>query len=159
MQKLIKKYWHKDKTKKNVYKILCCSYKDVSFSRYFKKHTNVTTIGENLKYAGVEVCQDIISNQKINNKYDLVLARHIVEHTFNLNKFFNSLKKISNQNSIFYFEVPDAEKLLISKDYNLIWEDHTNYFTLDTFKNLLKKKILKYYHKKKFTNPSKILFA
>ena len=95
------------------------------------------------------MCQDIISNQKINDKYDLVLARHIVEHTFNLNKFFNSLKKISNQNSIFYFEVPDVEKLLISKDYNLIWEDHTNYFTLDTFKNLLKKKNFKILSQKK----------
>ena len=153
MQKLIKKYWYKDKTKKNVYKTLCCSYKDVSFSRYFKKYTDVTTIGENLKYAGVEVCQDIISNQKINDKYDLVLARHIVEHTFNLNKFFNSLKKISNQNSIFYFEVPDVEKLLISKDYNLIWEDHTNYFTLDTFKNLLKKKNFKILSQKKIHQP------
>ena len=33
-----------------------------------------------------KLCHNL-SNQKINDKYDLVLARHIVEHTFNLNKF------------------------------------------------------------------------
>ena len=148
IQKAIKKI-NKNKSKK----ILCCSYKDNSLSEYFKKDSKIYQIGNNLKYSGVEVCQDIISNKKFNQKFDLIIARHIVEHVFDLDKFFISLEKISTNDTLIYFEVPDVEKLLKIRDYNLIWEDHTNYFTINSFENFLLNKNFKIIYKKKINQP------
>ena len=128
---------------------MCCSYKDYSLSEFFKKNSQIYKIGNDLKHSGVEVCQHLISKKKFNQKFDLIISRHIVEHVFDLDKFFISLEKISTKDTLIYFEVPDVEKLLKIKDYNLIWEDHTNYFTLNSFEDFLLKKNYQIVYKKK----------
>jgi hypothetical protein len=137
IEKKIKKYLLKENISKKNIRILSCSYKDISLSKYFRGYGLNKVIGKNLKYSGVEICQKIISYENIGKNYNLVLARHIIEHVFNLKKFFKSLKKVTTSQSIFFFEVPDIEKLIVNKDYNLIWEDHLSYFTNLSFKNLL----------------------
>ena len=138
--------------KKIFLKILCCSFKDISLSNFFSNNSRVSVIGGN-KQNGIEICQDIITKKKIKQKYDLVLARHILEHAFDYNKFLKSLKNISKLNTLFYFEVPDVQKLIVNKDYNLLWEDHINYFTFNTFQELLNENGFTILYKKKIIQP------
>jgi hypothetical protein len=101
------------------------------------------TIAANVDAAGVEVVQNYISNEAFSNSgndyhYDIILIRHILEHTYDSESFLQSLKKLAHKNSYLVFEVPDCSLLFSSCDYTAIWEDHTLYFTPSTFKAFLK---------------------
>jgi len=101
------------------------------------------TISPDVDTAGVEVVQDYISSNAFcesgtDDQYDIILIRHILEHTYNPAHFLESLKKTAHKNSYLVFEVPDCSLLFSSYDYTAIWEDHTLYFTPLTFKALLR---------------------
>ena len=79
-------------------------------------------------------------------KVDFLVARHVLEHAPNTEKFMNSMKKLLNPNGYLLFEVPDCSTQLEYFDYTMLWEEHTLYFTSDIFKNYFKY----YYTKLKF---------
>jgi hypothetical protein len=92
---------------------------------------------------GVEIVQDYLSSKsssldQTNRKYDIILARHILEHTYDSKSFLDSLKKLAHKQTYFIFEVPDCSLVFSSCDYTAIWEDHTIYFTPSTFKTFIK---------------------
>ncbi len=98
---------------------------------------------EDFETVGVETVQDYISSKTFNHtlksdRYEIILIRHILEHTYNPESFLKSLKKMAHKNSYYVFEVPDCSLLFSSCDYTAIWEDHTLYFTPSTFKSFLK---------------------
>lgn len=70
-------------------------------------------------------------------QFDIVIARQVLEHITNLNDFISGISYILKENGVICFELPDflwnAEYL----DYSL-WEEHVNYFCLETLRNLLK---------------------
>lgn len=90
---------------------------------------------------GIESVQGEFTLDKIkefvkkNGKYDLVIARHILEHCYNPSEFISSLKLLANENGYIIFEVPDTEYSFENKIYTALWEEHTIYFTPKTFKN------------------------
>jgi len=131
--------------------ILGISYKeDTTLARFgalgFSKIRRLPipdTILENLDRAGVEIVQNYVSSKSFSEKctddhYDIILIRHILEHTYDSVSFIESLKKLAHKNSYLVFEVPDCSLLFSSYDYTAIWEDHTMYFTPSTFKAFLK---------------------
>lgn len=65
------------------------------------------------------------------NKFDVIISRHVLEHIKNLRDFFDSLNIILKQNGILIIEVPDFQTNLDFTDYAL-WEEHVNYFTIET---------------------------
>jgi hypothetical protein len=68
---------------------------------------------------------------------NLLIARHILEHTNNPRKFLQDLKRISSPRAIIILEVPDNKKNLEQKDYTMPWIEHTQYYTEETFKRAL----------------------
>jgi hypothetical protein len=73
----------------------------------------------------------------IHQKYgvpDLIIVRHILEHTHDTLGFMSALKKLVNPSGYIIFEVPDCTKGFEKLDYTTIWEEHTLYFTDATFK-------------------------
>ncbi len=64
---------------------------------------------------------------------DVVIARHILEHSYNPSGFIEALKILTNPNGHIILEVPDTSYSLEKGIYTAIWEEHTMYFTSVTF--------------------------
>lgn len=70
--------------------------------------------------------------------YDIIVCRQVLEHISNLEEFMISVEYYLNDNGCFVIEVPDSSCQLDYMDYAL-WEEHVNYFTLNTLQTLLRK--------------------
>jgi hypothetical protein len=64
---------------------------------------------------------------------DVVIARHIWEHTFDSAEFLRALQGLLSPGGYLVLEVPDCERALTTCDYTTVWEEHTLYFTPATF--------------------------
>ncbi len=127
------------------------SYKEISTLKRFKRVGFRNTwyldmkkdLDINDSKSNLETIQEKIS--KINNKKvlkikkkkaDILIARHILEHSYDTINFIKSLKDLIKKNGYLVFEVPDCRDSLKSRDYTSIWEEHILYFTENTLKRL-----------------------
>lgn len=133
--------------KKNIFGI---SFKDDSLIKRIKKITkNVNNIKSSRElglpvtgaclYKLFEFCNyenigRIIQNQ---GKADILLVRHILEHSWNIRIFIETLKLFLKKDGIVIFEVPDSERGLKTGMQTLLWEEHASYFTKDSLFNFL----------------------
>lgn len=78
-------------------------------------------------------------------KFDLIVIRHVLEHIVNLDDFFSGINLLLKDDGMLVIEIPDGEMNLTYFDYAL-WEEHVNYFTLQTLSNLLAKHSLSVVH-------------
>lgn len=69
--------------------------------------------------------------------FDLVIARHVIEHVSDLEGFFSALTSLLRPSGFVLLEVPDFGFCMRHLDYTALWEQHLNYFSLDTFRLLL----------------------
>jgi SAM-dependent methyltransferase len=69
--------------------------------------------------------------------FDLVIARHVIEHVADLHGFFAGMKQVLRPRGYVLLEVPDFEFCMKSLDYSALWEQHLNYFTFGSFNMLL----------------------
>lgn len=98
-------------------------------------------LGADTAFGGVETVQLMLTAKtakKIAEKYgkfDIVVARHILEHVYNISEFTSAVKELLNPEGIVLFEAPDYTKPFELLDYSSIWEEHISYFTPETFKN------------------------
>ena len=63
----------------------------------------------------------------------IVIARHILEHAANPRRFAAALAELMAPEGYLIVEIPDCEKALAVCDYTTVWEEHTLYFTSQTF--------------------------
>lgn len=68
---------------------------------------------------------------------DLLIARHIVEHAASPRHLMAALSGLLSPNGYLVLEVPDCTANLERQDYSMIWEEHTAYFTPETFPGVL----------------------
>tara|TARA_B100000315_G_scaffold124342_1_gene114323 strand:- start:2450 stop:3649 length:1200 start_codon:yes stop_codon:yes gene_type:complete len=94
--------------------------------------------------AGIETLQEVIIHSDVldsilskHGKSDIVIARHILEHSYDIKNFMNAIKRLVSKSGYVVFEIPDCTKVFNSLDYSTIWEEHIIYFTPETFKNTL----------------------
>ncbi len=91
--------------------------------------------------AGVESIQrqlTVVRAREIAQKYgkaDALIVRHILEHVYDVGQFLLVLKELLKPEGHMILEVPDCSRQLELLDYSTIWEEHTIYFTPETFKN------------------------
>ena len=166
LDKLVKKISNlKNISKSSI--IAGVSYKEISTLNRFKKigFNNTWTLDMkkdlniNDSKLNLETIQDKISKintKKIvsrNKKADVLIARHILEHSYNTVNFIKSLKNLINYDGYLIFEVPDCKDSFISSDYTSIWEEHILYFTEESLKKLLVNQGLKvkYFEKYKYS--------
>ncbi|MCQ8782823.1 class I SAM-dependent methyltransferase [Mangrovibrevibacter kandeliae] len=69
--------------------------------------------------------------------YDVVLARHILEHAEDARRFMFAIDALLAPGGVAVIEVPDCRANLERQDYTMIWEEHVSYFTGETFAQLL----------------------
>lgn len=64
-------------------------------------------------------------------KFDLLIIRQVLEHIADLDRFRLSIQSILKPGGYIAIEVPDSWLNLSEPDYTL-WEEHVNYFTLES---------------------------
>ena len=74
--------------------------------------------------------------KKLNIKFDIIILSHVIEHFQDFKNDMLDIKKFSNENSLFYIEVPSMDL-----KYNLdqLQNAHNFYFTKNSFLYHLKK--------------------
>ena len=91
-------------------------------------YANVETIQERLTFKQSE---EIVRRR---GKAHIVIARHLIEHAFNVRDFLRAVKNLLHPKGYLILEIPDCQRALENLDYTTIWEEHTLYFTPATFK-------------------------
>jgi len=84
---------------------------------------------------------------------DLIVARHILEHAPDTQKFLESIKQLLKPGGYIVFEVPDCSLQLRTCDYTMLWEEHMIYFVPDTLKNSFNYTPFNLFHYKKYPYP------
>lgn len=93
--------------------------------------------------ANVETYQSVLTPavaQQICQNYgaaDVMIVRHVVEHSYNLPVFLESIRALIKPDGYIVWELPDCERALATGDCTTVWEEHIFYFTSFTFKFLL----------------------
>lgn len=91
---------------------------------------------------GFDVVKEFLSPElserltKKRGKFDLVISRQNFEHIADLQGVARSLDVLLKPNGYVLIELPNFECNLRCLDYSL-WEEHVNYFTIDTLKHFL----------------------
>jgi len=91
-------------------------------------------LGVTERGVGAETIQDRLRPGVAKKKTDVLLVRHIFEHTHRTLEFVAALKEFVNPGGYILFEIPDAEKALDLCDYSTMWEEHVFYFTPATYR-------------------------
>lgn len=68
---------------------------------------------------------------------DLIVARHVLEHAEAPWHFLAGLAELLAPGGYLVIEVPDCRANLERRDYTMIWEEHTLYFTPETVPQVL----------------------
>ncbi len=69
--------------------------------------------------------------------YDLLLARHIAEHSDLLSQSITEWRSQISPNGFIYLEVPDASQAIKTGDVTVLWEQHRLYFSSLTLRRAL----------------------
>ncbi len=72
------------------------------------------------------------------HEFDCVVTRQVLEHISDLDDFMKGLHWILNENGLLVIEIPDQGMNYEHLDYSF-WEEHINYFTINTARQLLQK--------------------
>lgn len=89
--------------------------------------------------AGVETIQAQISSGVLSQRaehlgrYQVVVARHILEHAHDLRRFVGELRRLLTADGYSIFEIPDFTGSVRGGNYSTLWEEHVVYFTKTTF--------------------------
>jgi len=89
--------------------------------------------------ANIETVQKLVSPAtmaaiaKKHPPADLLIVRHITEHTEDLQAFMAGLAELVAPNGLLMLEIPDCSSSLELGEYCMIWEEHSLYFTPETF--------------------------
>ena len=68
---------------------------------------------------------------------DLVVATHMLEHAQEPKEVLCNLMRCAAEDALFVFEVPCLEQMLQGYRFDRIFHQHLQYFSLESFKNLL----------------------
>lgn len=71
--------------------------------------------------------------------FDVIIANNVLNHSNDPFEFVNSVSDILNKNGYFVFEVPYWLNLVKKKQFDQIYHEHINYFTVKSIQHLLKK--------------------
>ncbi len=119
---------------------------DTTISRFQKRGFHRTwridperDLGISDRAAGVETIQEKLTSETARTishregKFDLLVVRHMLEHTHDLRRFLNGIIELLRPGAYVVFEVPDCVKAFALCDYSILWEEHLSYFTPETF--------------------------
>ena len=83
---------------------------------------------------GIKNIGNDINDLKVNQKFDVIICSHVLEHVSNLKFIVSKLRSHLNKNGIIYVEVPSEIKAGIALETDPV--THINFFTKSSLANL-----------------------
>lgn len=80
------------------------------------------------------LCRDAVAKV---GKFDLVIARQVLEHIVDFENFFECVKLALRDDGLLFIDVPDFTPGSSVGDLSVLWEEHVSYFTEATLLALL----------------------
>ncbi len=80
-----------------------------------------------------------ISSEKLQSKYDLIIANNVFNHSNDPIDFLKGVKQSLSQNGIFVFEVPYWLDTIKDYRFDQIYHEHVSYFNVKSAKKILNK--------------------
>ena len=77
-------------------------------------------------YLNNEIAEQIIAD---NGRFDIVIARHVLEHVPDFISFLASATNLMKNDGLLVLELPDVDEGFCIGNPVIIWEEHVNYFT------------------------------
>ncbi len=71
------------------------------------------------------------------NRAEIVVCRHLLEHAYDLRAFLDGLSHLLAPGGQVLIEVPNCERPMQTYDYTILWEEHVHYFTPDSLRSTL----------------------
>ena len=130
-------------------KTLGLSYRDGRHAEILSDKFGVTQIDfidyqplTSEKYCRIETFQHLITEKievilKVYGKFDFIIANRILHHVHQPKSFLSAISNMLTDDGYVFFEVPDCQGGFTDKDYTMLFEEHTLYFTKNSFFNLL----------------------
>ena len=121
------------------------SYKDISLAdKIHRDNFTSSLIWEDKDL--LSISRSLINKNKSKNihkveRFDLILARHVLEHLSNPIVLIESLRSMIKKNGIIYFEIP-SPVFMIERGLLFFIEEHTSYFSIKSLKKFSKNIIL-----------------
>ena len=110
LDKLIKKVTNKLNLDKKCL-IRGFSYKDNSLIDRFKEiGFRNSKLLLSLENKTIHNYLEIFHKMNFSEKYDFLIFRHSIEHSYNIQKTFSKISQLTNDNSYILFEIPDVKK-------------------------------------------------
>jgi SAM-dependent methyltransferase len=81
-----------------------------------------------------DLCRDAVAHA---GKFDLVMARQVLEHLVDFENFFECVKLALRDDGLLFIDVPDFAPGSAVGDVSVLWEEHVSYFTEPTLLALL----------------------
>lgn len=91
--------------------------------------------------------------------FDLIMVRQVLEHVTGLEEFREALKVCLKPGGYCFIEVPNFDFALDASDYSHIWEEHSNYFTMQTLRRFYHDAGLRVAHMETATFSGEIIIA
>lgn len=82
------------------------------------------------------------NSKKIKNKIgkvDVIISNNVLNHSNDVLDFIRGVKNLLNQDGTFIFELPYWYNLVLHEQFDQIYHEHVNYFTVKSSEFLLKK--------------------
>lgn len=148
--KYSRKYWEKYSKKiareidlNNKSKIVEIGSNDGYLLKCFKSYTKnllgidaskeMSDIANKKKIKTYNLIFNTITSKKIikkNGYCNVVIANNVLNHSNNLSDFISGVKNILNKDGTFIFEVPYWYDLVLNKQFDQIYHEHTYYITI-----------------------------
>ena len=90
----------------------------------------------------ISVIGDYVENinfNKIDNKIDVVVSTHNLEHIKDPFVVLKKLVEKFSSDTVFFIEIPDADLMIKNMRFDQIFHQHYHYFNINSLKNLVKK--------------------
>lgn len=88
------------------------------------------------KYS-LKILKEYFSSKFYDQKFDLVVLRHILEHVDDPISFILDIKNVLKERGYIFVEVPNLMKSIKERNYHDFYFEHLSYFTPPFLKNLL----------------------
>ena len=134
--------WLKDlNTLKKDMKFGLASYKDKSLfnqiKNYSLNHSSMWLDNDLLEICNSFNANKLEKNKEISkNKFDFIIARHILEHFFNPRSLMDFIDSSLSEKGTIYFEVPSPVHMIREGLSYFLWEEHNSYFTINALRKL-----------------------
>jgi len=137
---------------KNNFRILEIGSNDGYLLKCFKKYTPETLgveasklmckVSKKNKIKTLNLIFNLENSKKIKKKkqkFDIVISNNVLNHSNDVIDFILGVKHLLNKNGFFIFELPYWYNLVLNEQFDQIYHEHVNYFTVKSSNFFLKK--------------------